>query len=196
MNSLSLLGESKSQEVRLLSDIAHLLPRCPRCGYGLRMVRGYWWCDVCRAPLAPQRGPSLRETFRRASETLRRFFAPPPRRRRILVYPASVSTTTERGPTLARCPTCGALTPRDAVSCVHCGAAFGRPAEVLPPGPSPTPRVSQHDEVVYRYIVENTGEISLSKASADLHMTIPELQASVRRLEDSGRLSRDSSQGG
>jgi len=44
---------------------------------------------------------------------------------------------------------------------------------------------------VYRYIVENKGEISLSKASADLQMTIPELEAAVRRLEDSRRIKRD-----
>ena len=177
-----------------MSDITHLLPRCPRCGYGLRMVRGYWWCDVCRAPLASQKGPSIRETFRRAGESLRRFLAPPPPRRSVLSYPARIAGTTERSPPLARCPTCGALTPRDALSCVHCGAAFGRPVDVAPPRPAPIPRVSQHDEAVYRYIVEKTGEISLSKASADLQIPIPELQASIRRLEDSGKISRDSTQ--
>ena len=177
-----------------MSDIAHLLPRCPRCGYGLRMVRGYWWCDVCRVPLTSQKGPSIRETFRRAGESLRRFLAPPPRRRPVLSYPASITGTTERSPPLARCPTCRALTPRDAVSCVHCGAAFGRPVDIAPPRPPPIPRISQHDEAVYRYIVEKTGEISLSKASADLHMPIPELQASIRRLEDSEKISRDSTQ--
>ncbi len=182
--------------MRVLSDIARLLPRCPRCGYGLRMVKGYWWCDVCKAPLVGQKVPSLGETFRRASETFRRFFGSSQRRRPVLVYPATLSGTTERGPSLARCSTCGALTPRDAVACVHCGAPFSRPAEVLPLRTPPPPAVSQHDEMVYRYIVENMGEISLSKASADLRMTVPELQASVRRLEDSGRLSRDSSQTG
>lgn len=176
-----------------LSDIARLLPRCPRCGYGLRMVQGYWWCDVCRAPLAPPRSPSLRETFRLAGESLRRFLGATPRRGATLVYPASVSSVPERGVPLARCPKCGALTPSDGVACVHCGTAFGRGAAVPAPEAVRAPRVSQGDETVYRYIVENMGEISLSKASADLHMTCSELEASIRRLEDSGKLSRDSS---
>jgi len=179
-----------------LSDIAHLLPRCPRCGYGLRMVRGYWWCDVCRAPLAPQRGPSLRETFRLASESLRRFFGATSRRRATPAYPASVPSVPERGVPLVRCPKCGALTPSDVVACVHCGTAFGRGADVPAPQTARVPLVSQRDEIVYRYIVENMGEISLSKASADLHMTGLELQASIRRLEDSGKLSRDVSREG
>ena len=178
-----------------MSDIAYLLPRCPRCGYGLRMVRGYWWCDVCRTPLVSRRGPSIGESFRRAGETLRRFLAPPPRRRPVLSYPASIGGTTERNLPLARCATCGALTPRDAVSCVHCGAAFGRPVDVPPPRPPPITRISPRDEAVYRYIVEKTGEISLSKASADLNMTIPQIQASIRSLEDSGKISRDKGQG-
>jgi DNA-binding Lrp family transcriptional regulator len=56
--------------------------------------------------------------------------------------------------------------------------------------------VSEHDEIVYRYVVEKRGEISLSRASTDLHMTIPELQASIRRLEDSGKISREGLGGG
>jgi predicted amidophosphoribosyltransferase len=179
-----------------LSDIAHLLPRCPRCGYGLRMVRGYWWCDVCRAPLPPPRGPSIRETFRLAGESLRRFLRATPRRRPTLVHPAGVPSRPQRDVPLARCPKCGALTPSDGVACVHCGTAFGRGAEVPTLQATRTPRVSQRDEIVYRYIVENMGEISLSKASTDLDMTASELQVSIRRLEDSGKLSRDRSRGG
>jgi predicted transcriptional regulator len=56
--------------------------------------------------------------------------------------------------------------------------------------------VSEHDEIVYRYVVEKRGEISLSRASTDLHMTISELQASIRRLEDSGKISREGLGGG
>jgi predicted transcriptional regulator len=56
--------------------------------------------------------------------------------------------------------------------------------------------VSEHDEIVYRYVVEKRGEISLSRASTDLHMTISELQASIHRLEDSGKISREGLGGG
>jgi predicted transcriptional regulator len=56
--------------------------------------------------------------------------------------------------------------------------------------------VSEHDKIVYRYVVEKRGEISLSRASTDLHMTISELQASIRRLEDSGKISREGLGGG
>ncbi len=179
-----------------LSDIAHLLPRCPRCGYGLRMVRGYWWCDVCRAPLAPPRGPSLRESFRFVGESLQRFLGATPRRRATLVYPASIPSMPERGVSLARCPECGALTPGDGIACIHCGTAFHRGGEAPAPQAASAPQVPQSDEIVYRYVVENMGEISLSKASTDLHMTTSELQASIRRLEDSGKLSRDGSREG
>ena len=178
-----------------MSDVAHLLPRCPRCGYGLRLVRGYWWCDVCRIPLAPQRGPSVREAFRLAAESLRRFFAPASPRRATLTYPRSVSTL-ERGPTLARCPSCGALTSREYSSCIHCGTIFGQTVEIPRPTVAATSQPAQHDDVVYRYIVENKGEISLSKASTDLRITIPELEASIRRLEDSKRIMRDGSRDG
>jgi ribosomal protein L40E len=113
-----------------------------------------------------------------------------------LVHPASISSMPERGARLARCPKCGALTPSDGVKCVHCGTAFGRGAEAPPPQAPSIPRVSQREEIVYRYIVENMGEISLSKASTDLHMTTSEVQASIQRLEDSGMLSRDGSREG
>jgi uncharacterized C2H2 Zn-finger protein len=181
--------------VHSLSDIAHFLPRCPRCGYGLRMVRGYWWCDVCRAPLLPSRGPSIRESIRRVGERLRRFFSPPSRRSPVLVYPGSPSPMLRQGVSLVRCPKCGALTPRNTASCVHCGTVFGQRAETPVPQATPSPRISGHDEIVYRYVVERNGEISLSKASTDLHMTIPELQTSIRRLEDSGKISREESSG-
>lgn len=178
--------------MRFLSDAAHLLPRCPRCGYGLRLVRGYWWCDVCKIPLAPQTGPSVRESFRLAGESLRRFFARPSQKPAALAHPRSVSTL-ERGPTLARCPSCGALSPREYSSCVRCGITFGRPVEISRPRVAATRQLSQHDDLVYRYIVENRGEISLSKASTDLRITIPELQATIRRLEDSRRIMREGS---
>jgi predicted amidophosphoribosyltransferase len=176
--------------VGFLSDVAHLLPTCPRCGYGLRLVRGYWWCDVCRVPLAPQKGPSVREAFRLAAESLRSFFAPASPRRATLPYPRSIATL-ERGQTLARCPSCRALTPRDYSYCVHCGTTFGQTVEVPRPTATVASQPSQRDDTVYRYIVENKGEISLSKASTDLRLTIPELQASIRRLEDSRRIMRD-----
>ena len=179
-----------------MSDIAHFLPRCPRCGYGLRMVRGYWWCDNCKTPLMPSRGPSIGESVRRVGERLRRFFSPPPRRPPVLVHPGSASSALRQGASLMRCPKCGALTPRNAASCVHCGTVFGHRAETSVPQVTPRPRISERDDIVYRYVVERNGEISLSKASTDLHMSIPELQASISRLEDSGRISKEGSGGG
>jgi len=173
-----------------LSDVAHLLPRCPRCRYGLRLVRGYWWCDICRMPMGPQKGPSVSEAFRLAAQSLRRFFARPSPRRPTLPYPRSIATL-ERGPALARCPSCGALTPREYSHCVRCGTAFGQTVEIPRPTTTVTSQLSQQDDAVYQYIVENKGQISLSKASTYLRLTIPELQASIRRLEDSRRIMRD-----
>jgi uncharacterized C2H2 Zn-finger protein len=178
-----------------LSDVARFLPRCPRCGYGLRMVRGYWWCDYCKAPLVPQRGPSISEAIRRTGERLRRFFSPPRRKPSVLIYPQNVSSTPEQGVSLARCPKCGALTPRNVASCVHCGTAFGQRTDVPAPRVTRVSTVPERDEVVYRYVVEREGEISLSRASTDLHMTASELQAAIRRLEDSGKISREGPSG-
>jgi predicted amidophosphoribosyltransferase len=175
-----------------LSDVAHFLPRCPRCGYGLRMIRGYWWCDVCRTPIVPQRRPSIGEAIRRTGEKLRRFFSPPQRRPSVLIYPPNIPSAQEQGVSLARCPKCGGLTPRNAASCTHCGTLFGQRAEVPPPRVTRVPTVPERDETVYQYVVEKGGEISLSRASTDLHMTTSELQASIRRLEDSGKISRES----
>ena len=179
-----------------MSDLAHLLPRCPRCGYGLRLVRGYWWCDACKTSYVPQKSPSLREVFREAGDSLRRFFSPSKPRRAVLTYPRVSYPPVERGAMLARCPSCGALTPREFPSCMHCGTTFGQPAEIPRPISGPQSQVSQHDEMVYRYIVENRGEISISRASADLHMPIAELQASIDRLESSRKIMRDSSRNG
>ena len=174
-----------------MSDVAHFLPRCPRCGYSLRMVQGYWWCDSCRAPLTPQRVPSISKAIRHAGESLRRLFSPPRRRPSVLIYPPNASSTPERGVSLARCPKCGALTPRNAASCVHCGTPFGQRTDVPAPRVTRVSTVPERDEVVYRYVVEREGEISLSRASTDLHMTASELQAAIRRLEDSGKISRE-----
>jgi uncharacterized C2H2 Zn-finger protein len=174
-----------------MSDIAHFLPRCPRCGYALRMVQGYWWCDFCRAPLTPQRLPSISEAIRRTGEKLRRFFSPPRRGPSVMIYPPNASPTPEQGVSLARCPKCGALTPRNVASCVHCGTPFGQRTDVPAPRVARVPTVSERDEVVYRYVVERRGEISLSRASTDLHMTTSELQAAIRRLEDSRKISRE-----
>lgn len=174
-----------------MADVAHILPRCQRCGYGLRLVRGYWWCDVCRLPLISQRGPSVRELFRAAGDSLRRFLLPPPRRRQILTYPPRSQPTVVPSAMTARCPSCGSLTPRDVSSCVHCGTVFGEPAETPVPAAATPSQPVQHDDAVYRYIVENRGEISLSKGSADLGIAVSELQASIRRLENSGKIMRD-----
>ena len=141
--------------------------------------------------MGPQKGPSVREAFRLAAESLRRFFAPASPKRATLSYPRSIATV-ERGQRLARCPSCGALTPREYSYCVRCGTTFGQTVEIPRPAAAVTSfQLAQHDDVVYRYIVENKGEISLSKASADLRLPIPELQAAIRRLEDSRRIMRD-----
>ena len=109
----------------------------------------------------------------------------------VLIYPPNASSTPEQGVSLARCPKCGALTPRNAASCVHCGTPFGQRTDVPAPRVARVPTVPERDEVVYRYVVERRGEISLSRASTDLHMTTSELQAAIRRLEDSGKISRE-----
>jgi predicted amidophosphoribosyltransferase len=175
-----------------LSDIAHFLPRCPRCGYGLRMIRGYWWCDFCRAPLVPQRGPSISEAIRHTGERLRRFFSPPRPRPSVLVYPPNISSPPEQGVSFARCPKCGSLTPRNVTACVHCGTPFDQRTDSSVSRVAHVPTVTEHDDIVYRYVVEKRGEISISRASTDLHMTAPQLQASIRRLENSGKISRES----
>ena len=172
-----------------MSDIAHLLPRCPRCGFGLRMVRGIWWCDTCKVTFVPQGGPSLRDAFRAAGEKLRQLLAPS-RRRATLTYPRSAYSVADRGPALARCPACGSLTPRDVPSCVHCGTLFGRPPEI-PPTQRPVPSPPRREELVYQYIVERGGELSLSKASVELGMGLPELRDSIQALERSGKIMRD-----
>lgn len=184
--------DNRSQEVDSLSDIAHLLPRCPRCGYGLRLVRGYWWCDACKVSILPQKTPSIREVFRAAGARLRRFFSPRPSRPTFLTYPSSLPPA-QRAATVSRCPACGALTPREAQSCIHCGTTFGQPQEVIRPQAVQPARASQYEEIVYRYIVENQGEISLSKASRDLGLSVPQLQAMIRTLEDLGKITRDRS---
>ena len=176
-----------------MSDLAHLLPRCPRCGFGLRLVRGYWWCDACKTSYVPPQSPSLREVFREAADSLKRFFSPSKPRRSVLTYPRASYSPLDRSAMPARCPSCGALTPREFSSCVHCGTTFGQPPETPRPISAPTTEVLQPDETVYRYIVDNGGEISLSRASADLHVSIAELQASIGRLESTGKIMRDGS---
>lgn len=156
------------------------------------MVRGYWWCDACKASFLPPRSPSLREIFKEAGESLRRFFSPSSGRRTVLTYPRSIPPA-EPGAALARCPACGALSPREFSSCVRCGTMFGPPTELSRLISVRARELPDRDETVYRYIVENRGEISLSKASVDLHITIPELQASIARLESSRKIMRDSS---
>jgi hypothetical protein len=147
---------------------------------------------VCRVSLTQQKVPSVRDMFRLAGESLRRFFARPSPKRAALTYPRPVSGF-EGGPTLVRCPSCGALTPRGYASCVHCGTTFGQLADMTRSRVTVTPQVSQQDDLVYRYIVGNKGEISLGKASADLNVTLQELQASIRRLENTRRIMREDS---
>lgn len=86
---------------------------------------------------------------------------------------------------------CGALSPREGLSCIHCGTRFGQQAQTLAPASIAPDQQTRNDDIVYGYIVNNGGEISLSKASADLRMTVPEIQTSIRRLENSGKIMQD-----
>jgi len=53
------------------------------------------------------------------------------------------------------------------------------------------PSPPRREELVYQYIVERGGELSLSKASVELGMGLPELRDSIQALERSGKIMRD-----
>ncbi len=81
------------------------------------------------------------------------------------------------------CPKCGARVPSSAEFCDTCGTAQirGRMAA--------TPSLEAVDERVYDYIVKRHGEISLSRASTDLGLSVDEVKRSTERLKKKGRLA-------
>ncbi len=81
------------------------------------------------------------------------------------------------------CPKCGARVPSSAELCHVCGTAQirGRTAA--------TPSLEAVDERVYDYIVKRHGEISLSRASTDLGLSVDEVRRSTERLKKKGRLA-------
>ncbi len=83
---------------------------------------------------------------------------------------------------LVACQRCGARVPSSAEYCHFCGAsmAVARAAE-----PADLEAV---DEQVYQYILKRHGEISLSRASKDLGLSVDELKISTERLKKKRRL--------
>lgn len=51
------------------------------------------------------------------------------------------------------------------------------------------PSLEAVDERVYDYIVKRHGEISLSRASTDLGLSVDEVKRSTERLKKKGRLA-------
>ncbi|MEM3607963.1 MAG: Ig-like domain repeat protein [Candidatus Bathyarchaeia archaeon] len=97
------------------------------------------------------------------------------------------------------CASCGRLIPSGAAFCDWCGSPQAAPytaEEPAPPSPQPQePQVvpegvsgGELDQRVLSYIAEHGGEISLSRASADLGLSREELLAVIDRLRRSGRL--------
>jgi len=83
----------------------------------------------------------------------------------------------------AACQNCGARVPGSAEYCQSCGAVQVRPRIVA------EPVTETVDKRVYDYIVERKGEISLSRASKDLGLSVDDLRSSTERLKKKGRLA-------
>ena len=80
------------------------------------------------------------------------------------------------------CAKCGATVPGSAEYCQSCGT-------LLIADTSPRPDTDVIDDRVYRYIVKRHGEISLSRASADLGIPVDDVRRSTERLKKKGRLA-------
>lgn len=110
-----------------------------------------------------------------------------------------------RGEALGKsCISCGRSIPVNAIFCDSCGAPQadlspreGELASLRPQAPPEEPPTSgeahgygevELDNRVLSYIAEHGGEISLSRAVADLGVTREELLAAIDRLRRSGRL--------
>jgi hypothetical protein len=81
------------------------------------------------------------------------------------------------------CHKCRARLSSSAEYCQSCGTAQVRAQAVAEPG------LETVDERVYNYIVERGGEISLSRASRDLGLSVDDLRHSTERLKKKGRLA-------
>jgi len=81
------------------------------------------------------------------------------------------------------CQKCGAGVPTSAEYCQTCGATLARGRVVA------TTDTETLDERVYDYIVKRSGEISLSRASKDLRLSVDEIRRSTERLKKKGRLA-------
>ena len=81
------------------------------------------------------------------------------------------------------CPKCGARIPGSAEFCQTCGAALPRGRITA------TYDLEAVDERIYDYIVKRHGEISLSRASKDLGLSVDEVKRSTERLKKKGRLA-------
>jgi len=81
------------------------------------------------------------------------------------------------------CQKCGAGVPTCAEYCQTCGATLAQVRVVE------TTDTETLDERVYDYIVKRGGEISLSRASKDLGLSVDEIRRSTERLRKKGRLA-------
>ena len=81
------------------------------------------------------------------------------------------------------CQKCGARVTSSAEYCQTCGATLARGRIVA------TTDTGTLDERVYDYIVKRHGEISLSRASRDLGLSVDEIRYSTERLKKRGRLA-------
>jgi ribosomal protein L32 len=81
------------------------------------------------------------------------------------------------------CEKCGGKIPSSAEYCQSCGAVRTRG---LAAG---RPDTDASDERVYDYVVKRRGEISLSRASKDLGLSVDDVKRSTERLKKKGRLA-------
>jgi hypothetical protein len=102
------------------------------------------------------------------------------------------------GEGLTFCHTCGATNLAWGSFCHYCGRALGivRESNTAPPIPSqvplPLPRTNEElDNLVFKYLEEHAGEISLSRASNELNISQLELTQSISRLQEKRLIQRD-----
>jgi len=81
------------------------------------------------------------------------------------------------------CQNCGAKVSGSAEYCQSCGAVQVRSRITAEPDTETV------DKRVYDYVVERRGEISLSRASKDLGLSVDDLKSSTERLKKKGRLA-------
>jgi len=99
------------------------------------------------------------------------------RKVRVPTVPAAPSTA------WVICQKCGAGVPASAEYCQTCGVTLVRGRVVA------ATDTETLDERVYDYIVKRSGEISLSRASKDLGLSVDEIRRSTERLKKKGRLA-------